>query len=331
MRKSISRLLVGLGLSLMANVSYAEDYVLNTASTAGTFHPVGVAISTLSKVKLLPKEGFSLTAVNSAGSGANIQALASGSADFAILQGLFGKYATEGSGPVATPQKNLRSVTMLWPNVEHFVIVSSKSSTGDVSDIAAAIGDNAGFGKQNSGTIGSNKALLSGLGLDLEKDFSLLYAGYGPTAEAMINGQISVVGIPGGPPTSAITRLLATAGDRVTMLSITDEQLEKMDAGRKLWTRYTIPAGTYPSQNQDWETLAQPNVLVVNDTVSEQHVYLLVKTMYENLEFLGSIHPATKAMSLDIALSGLPAPLHPGAQHFYEEQGINIPAHLKTR
>ena len=220
---------------------------------------------------------------------------------------------------------------MLWPNVEQFVIVSSKSNTGDMSDIVAATDESAGFGKQNSGTIGSNTALLSGLGLNIEQDFSLLYAGYGPTAEAMVNGQISMAGIPSGPPTGAITKLLASAGDRVTRLSVTDEQLEKMDAGRKLWTRYIIPAGTYPGQDSDWETAAQPNVLVVNDTVSEQHVYLLVKTMYENLQFLASIHPATKAMSLDVALAGLPARLHPGAQRFYEEQGVTIPEHLRAK
>ena len=56
----------------------AKDYVLNTASTGGTYHPVGTAIATLSKVKLLPKQKFSLTAVNSAGSGANVQALGAG-------------------------------------------------------------------------------------------------------------------------------------------------------------------------------------------------------------------------------------------------------------
>ena len=53
-------------------VADAKDYVLNTASTGGTYHPVGTAIATLSKVKLLPKQKFSLTAVNSAGSGANV-------------------------------------------------------------------------------------------------------------------------------------------------------------------------------------------------------------------------------------------------------------------
>ncbi|MBT4907839.1 MAG: C4-dicarboxylate ABC transporter substrate-binding protein, partial [Rhodospirillaceae bacterium] len=38
-----------------------KDYILNTASTGGTYHPVGTAIATLSKVKLLPKQKFSLT------------------------------------------------------------------------------------------------------------------------------------------------------------------------------------------------------------------------------------------------------------------------------
>ncbi len=33
----------------------SKDYVLNTASTGGTYHPVGTAISTLAKVKLLPQ------------------------------------------------------------------------------------------------------------------------------------------------------------------------------------------------------------------------------------------------------------------------------------
>lgn len=329
MKKYVSSLLaVGMGMGLMTSASFAKDYILNTASTGGTYHPVGVAISTLSKIKLLPKKKFSLTAVNSAGSGANVQALAAGTADFAILQGLFGSYAATGTGPVQTPQKNLRSVTMLWPNVEQFIIAKNKAKKGDVSDIVAIKGANAGFGKQNSGTLGSNTALLKGLGLDIAKDYKLMHAGYGPTAEAMLNGKISVAGIPSGPPTGAITKLMASGADKVTLLTITDAQLKQMDAGRKLWTRYVIPAGTYPGQNKDWKTAAQPNLLVVNNTVSEEHVYLLVKTMYENLNFLSSIHPATKAMSLQSALAGLPAPLHPGAQRYYEEQGLKIPAHL---
>ena len=99
-----------LSASVVGAASAEGDYILNTASTGGTYHPVGTAIATLSKVKLLPTENFSLTAVNSAGSGANVQAMAADTAQFAILQGLFGSYAATGTGPVSEPQTNLRSL-----------------------------------------------------------------------------------------------------------------------------------------------------------------------------------------------------------------------------
>lgn len=57
-------------------------------------------------------------------------------------------------------------------------------------------------------------------------------------------------------------------------------------------------------------------------------MYLLTKTIYENLPFLNTVHKATKAMSLGKAIDGLPMPLHPGAAKFYKEQGIKIPARL---
>ena len=305
-----------------------KDYVLNTASTGGTYHRVGTAIATLTKVKLLPKQKFSLTAVNSAGSGANVQALGAKTADFAILQGLYGSYAATGTGPISEPQKNLRSVTMLWQNVEQFLVANERVKSGTVSDLMGLKGQAAGMGKQNSGTLGSNKVLLSGLGLDINGDFDLVYAGYGPTADALANGQIVAAGIPSGPPTGAITKLMAANTGEFTILDVTPTEAKKMDGGRLLWTPYVIKAGTYPGQDKDINTIAQPNFLGVNASVDENHVYLLTKTMYENLPFLQAIHPATKVMALENAMAGLPVPLHPGAAKYYKEMGMTIPSHL---
>ena len=308
-----------------------KDYVLNTASTGGTYHPVGTAIATLTKVKLLPKQKFSLTAVNSAGSGANVQALGAGTADFAILQGLYGSYAATGTGPISEPQKNLRSVTMLWQNVEQFLVANEKVKSGTVSDLMGLKGQSAGMGKQNSGTLGSNKVLLSGLGIDIGSDYDLVYAGYGPTADALANGQIVTAGIPSGPPTGAITKLMAANSGKFTILDVTSAEAKKMDGGRLLWTPYVIKAGTYPGQDKDINTIAQPNFLGVNASVDENHVYLLTKTMYENLPFLQAIHPATKVMAVEKAMAGLPVPLHPGAAKYYKEMGLAIPSHLVSK
>ena len=317
-----------LSASVVGAASAEGDYVLNTASTGGTYHPVGTAIATLSKVKLLPSEKFSLTAVNSAGSGANVQALAADTAQFAILQGLFGSYAATGTGPVSEPQTNMRSVTMLWQNVEQFIVANDLVESGTVSDFMNAKGGTVALGKENSGTLGSNTVLLEGLGLDLAGDFEYIYEGYGPSVDAMANGQAVAAGIPSGPPTSAVTKLMSSNGDKFTLLSVTEEEAARMDGGRNLWVPYTIAGGTYPGIDEDVTTIAQPNFLAVNADVDENHVYLLTKTIYENLPFLQAIHPATQAMSIESAMAGLPVPLHPGAARYFKEVGLDIPERL---
>ena len=334
MLKQFSKLILAGAIASLAGLSTATadtDYVLNTASTGGTYHPVGTAIATLSKIKLLPKKKFSLTAVNSAGSGANVQALAANTAQFAILQGLYGSYATTGTGPVSEPQENLRSVSMLWQNVEQFVLATDKVKSGTVSDLLDVKGDTLAMGKENSGTLGSNSVLMQGLGVDIANEYTLVYAGYGPSADALANGQAVGGGFPAGPPTGAITKLFASNADKFTILDVTAEEAEKMDGGRGLWVPYTIAAGTYPEQSKDIQTIAQPNFLAVNADVDEEHVYELTMAIYENLPFLQGIHKATNAVAIEKALAGLPAPLHPGAARYYTEAGLTIPDALMAK
>jgi len=312
-----------------ASAQDGASYILATASTGGTYYPVGVAVSTLTKVRLEPSTGIGMNAISSAGSGENVRLIREGEAQFGILQGLFGYYAATGTGPVEAdgPQEHLRSVTLLWPNVEHFVVSNDHVETGTFSDFLSLAGMSAALGARNSGTIGSNAALLASFDIDVE-DFNLVEGGYGPAAEALQNGQVEGISTPAGDPVGAISQLMASAGDNVTILDFTDEELAQADADRGLWFRYVIPAGTYPGQTEDINTIAQPNFLATHADIPEEHVYQITKAIYENLPFLQAIHPATNAMSLEVAINGLPVPLHPGAARFYEEQGITIPDRL---
>ncbi len=316
----------------VSTVQAAEErnYLMATASTGGTYYPVGVALSTLVKVKLQPTQKIGMSAISSAGSGENIKLLRENEVQFAILQGLYGAYAWKGTGPIASegPQKNLRSVTMLWQNVEHFAVNKKFAKTGTIADMLAMKGETISLGTKNSGTLGSNTVLLSNLGADVEKDYNLIYVGYGPSADAMQNGQAAGMSTPAGVPVSAITKAMAAMSGEVTVLDFTDEQMAKADGGTDLWTRYVIPADTYPGQARDINTIAQPNFLAVRADVDEEAVYQITKTTYENLPFLNAIHSATKAMAIEKAIAGLPMPLHPGAARYYQEVGITIPARL---
>jgi len=319
-------------LSSVVSVQAAEerDYLLATASTGGTYYPVGVALSTLVKVKLQPKQNIGMSAINSAGSGENVKLLRENEVQFAILQGLYGAYAWQGTGPIKSegPQKNLRSVTMLWQNVEHFTVDRKFAKTGTAADLAGMKGQSMALGKKNSGTLGSNKVLLSNLGIDADKDYDLVYVGYGPSADALQNGQVAGMSTPAGVPVSAVTKALANMGDDIVVLDFTDEQMKQADGGMDLWTRFVIPAETYPNQDKEIKTIAQPNFLAVRADVDEDAVYQITKAVYENLPFLQAIHGATKAMAVEKAIAGLPMPLHPGAARYYQEVGIEIPARL---
>ena len=73
-------------VSSVASVQAApkeRNYLLATASTGGTYYPVGVALSTVVKVKLQPKQKIGMSAINSAGSGENIKLLGKNEVQFA--------------------------------------------------------------------------------------------------------------------------------------------------------------------------------------------------------------------------------------------------------
>jgi TRAP transporter TAXI family solute receptor len=327
---------VALLFGSIGTVQAAEErsYLMATASTGGTYYPVGVALATLVKVKLQPTQKIGMSAISSAGSGENIKLLRDNEVQFAILQGLYGAYAWKGTGPIESegPQKNLRSVTMLWQNVEHFAVNKKFAKTGTASDFLGMKGETLSLGAKNSGTLGSNTVLLTNLGADVEQGYyNLIYVGYGPSADAMQNGQAAGMSIPAGVPAGAITKAMANMGSDLVVVDFTDEQLTKADGGMELWTRFVIPAETYPGQTKEINTIAQPNFLTVRADVDEDAVYQITKTIYENLPFLNAIHGATKAMAIEKAIAGLPMPLHPGAAKYYQEVGIKIPARLLTQ
>ncbi len=329
---------VGIALTLASTLSLTlqpaqaaekRSYILATATTGGTYYPVGVALATLSKVKLEPKHKISLSAISSAGSGENVKLLRENQAQFAIMMGLYGAWAKDGSGRLkdSGPQTHLRSVSMLWQNVEHFMVRKDLVTSGTVDDLKALKGKKFSIGKRNSGTEGANRHILGGLHIDPES-MNLAYLGYGPSADALQNNAIVGMNTSAGVPVGAVTRAFAALGDEVSLLDFTDEQLKEANNGLHLWTPYTIAANTYPGQTKAAQTIAQPNFLAVRDDIPEDDVYMLTKAIYENLPFLQGIHKATKVMSLEKAIAGLPVPLHPGAARYYREQGIEIPANL---
>ena len=79
--------------------------------------------------------------------------------------------------------------------------------------------------------------------------------------------------IPAGAPVSAISRAYAALGNDMRVLDFTDEQMKRVNSAYDLWTRYVIPADTYPSQNKPINTIAQPNFLVAGALAAAVSVF----------------------------------------------------------
>jgi len=319
-------------LALMSScsdeLSQARPYVLTTATTGGTFYPVGVAIATITHAQLAASQGISLTAISSAGSLENLKLLRDNQAQFAILQGPFGAWSWTGEGPVSSPQTHLRSVSALWKNVEHFVLLTELTENKNMSDLNQLDGHRYVLGARNSGAEQTGRFILDTLGIDYEEKFNLAYMGYGPTSNAIQDGNIVGMNIPAGAPVSAITRAYAMLGNRMTLLNWTQDSLNKLNDRYPLWDWYDFPPGTYPNQEELVRTVASPNVLVTRVDIPTEVVYNITKVIWENLATLQEIHGATNDMRQEIAIDGLGAPLHEGALRYYQEIGLEIPERL---
>ena len=300
--------------------------IIATATTGGTYYPMGVGMASLWTIRLVKKHGIQVQAITSAGSGENVNMLRGKEVDLAILQGLFGKMAWNGIGIYkGKAYKELRSITMLWPNVEHFVIFKSKVKTGTVTDIK---GLRFSIGRAGSGTERSGLTIMRGLGMSI-KDIKPEYLGYFESAKAMKDRRIDGANLCAGPPVAAVTDIFAVLGKEVVILEFTDQQLKQINS-RTAYPgfRYIIPANTYPHQDKPVRSIAQPNFLAVRANLDEEVIYLLTKTLFENPGYLKNVHKMGAFIRLENALSGLPAPLHPGAYKYYKEKGLSIPSNL---
>ena len=300
-----------------------SSYILATGTTGGTFYPVGVALSTLAKAQA--KADFSLTAISSAGSMENIKLLRENQSQFALVLAIFAAWAYNGEGPISSPQSDLRSISVMWPNVEHFVLHSDLVTSGTLADLDSLEGERYVLGARNSGAEHTGIYILDALGIDYRQKFTLGYMTYGASAGAMQDGNIVGMNVPAGPPVTAITQAFAQMRSSMTVLDFDSSQIAAINQRYPLWQAYELPPETYPYQDESIMTAASPNLLIVRRDVSDQIVYDLTRMLWENLPTLQQIHSATRSMKLEDALLGIPVPLHPGALRYYRERAIQIP------
>lgn len=302
-----------------------HEYIVATGYAGGTYYHAGLAIATQIDVRSVPPAKFGLVAVATAGSAENIKLLRANKVQLAVVQELAVEELLPREGAGSRDQSPVASIGWLWNNVEHFLLLDKFVEEGTLSDVASVSGQPVYLGAADSGTLLSTRLLLKAAGVPMPEE-SADVSSYDAAADALINGEIVFASLPGGDPVSSVSRVFSALGPSVRMLSVTDEQYEKIAETSLLWHPFTIPRDTYPLQGQPVLTLAQRNLLIVRRDLPEDDVYVITKEIYENVQRLSEVHPALSQLGeARKDVGDIWPPLHPGAKKYFDEAGILSP------
>lgn len=314
-----------LAVSLIGSGGEAAKKVfirIPTASMGGSFYPAGSVIASLINSKL-GGEGVVASAQESGGSPENINMMSRGEAEGAVLLASVVVDAYNGRGAFkGKPYKDLRMITVLWPNVVQMV-VTEKSGIRTYRDLK---GKRVSVGQLGSGTEPNTIAALDGAGMTY-KDIAPEFLGFAQSADAIKDGRIVAAQLSGGIPHPSVLDLFASRVG-VRLLSLTDDEIKRANELHPEFTEFTIPTGTYPGQDYAVKTIATTTALGIRKDIPEDLVYKITKTIFENLDYIHKSYFALEYMSLEHAIPGLVAPLHPGAVRYFKERGVKVPDKL---
>ena len=168
-----------------------------------------------------------------------------------------------------------------------------------------------------TGELGAAR-LLEAAGLDVEKDTERQKISLNESVQGMKDGNPDAVFWSGGLPTSGIQDLTRTMGDKVTLLDLSKYVPALQAKYPNIYEAATIAPEVY-KQPAAVATIAEPNLLIVNESMPEKLGTDLTGVLMNNLPQLGQVHPEGKNITRAKAEGTDPVPLHPGAEKFYSD------------
>ena len=138
-------------------------------------------------------------------------------------------------------------------------------------------------------------------------------------SRALIDRKIDAFFYTVGNPAAAIEEPANSTDIKIVPLDT--DAIKSFVAERPYYVMTTIQAGTYKGVTDAVNTYAVTATVVTSANVADDLVYDVVKTVFENLAELQGAHAAFRHLDPQAMLQGLSAPLHPGAERYYKEQG----------
>ncbi|MDP0928827.1 TAXI family TRAP transporter solute-binding subunit [Paracoccus onubensis] len=311
--KNILACTAALALGAAPLTAAAQDFInILTGGTSGVYYPVGGAMSKI-YTDGIPDAKTQVQATKASVENLNLLQQGKGEIGFALGDSV--KFAVEGDAEAGFPQPldKLRGISAIYPN--YIQIVATKDS--GIETLEDLKGKALSVGAPKSGTELNARAILEAAGMSYDDLGKVEYLPFAESVELMKNRQLDATLQSAGLGVASL-KDLSTAVD-IKVVAVPTEIAEKLGAP---YIAETIPAETYDGQTEDVATVAVINYLVTSSEVSDDLAYQMTKLLYDNLDTLKASHAATADMDVQNALQGMPVPLHPGAQRYYDEVGV---------
>lgn len=115
----------------------------------------------------------------------------------------------------------------------------------------------------------------------------------------------------------------AEEGRAAVRASQAHPQVLLIAAARSVLHRPCNPRRMYAGNTIDVPTIGTRAVLVSSSNQSDELVYSVVKSMFDNFAVFRQLHPALSTLEImDMVPTDSVIPIHPGALHYYRDLGL---------
>jgi len=287
---------------------------MGTGSATGTYYGFGGVLGQYIK----NYAGVDVTVVSTDGSKANIQGIDSGDYQLGTVQSDVMSYAWEGTRSFEGEKlDSFRVVAGLYAEAVQLITMDP-----DIKSVEDLKGKSVSIGAPGSGVYFNAIDVLTAAGLS-ESDISAQYQSFSDSTDALKDGKIDAAFIVAGAPTPAITELCTT--NSAYLVPIDGAVADALMAQCPFYTVYSIPAGTYPGQETDVQTVTVKATLIVSASADEEQVYNLTKAIFDHTADIAKENGKGAELSVENATSGMTAPFHSGAAKYFAERGVTVP------
>ncbi len=288
---------------------------LGSGWVTAVYYPLGGAMS---RIAHLHMDNISLTVESSGASAVNVKMIGAGDLDLAIVQNDVAYDAFHGvwrEDFVADPIPNMQGMFTLHPEPVQLVAAADAGIEGP-EDLA---GKDVALGPLGSGAEINAMQVLEAAGLTEDDLGSAERLEAQESADFLRDGRIDAAFYTTGIGASVIDEL-ALMSD-VVLVNIEGEIAEKLMEEYPFYATVTIPEGTYENVPEA-NTITVLAMLVCREDLPEDLIYDFMTGIFDNIELIHEAHDAGKNVTLESALDGMSIPLHPGAEKFFEEHGM---------